>query len=336
MRKLNLFVPLHQFEQSENGYGRRILLIGAGQISVPPDGWGAVETIIHEQRLILEANEYSVDILNSLDSRKWKMASRQEYLAVICHDDSQITRTRKFFPNCFIINVCHYGYLSNPEKWDPSFKRLVPKISKADLVIVLSEACKDILSRYLPRSEIIVVPNGISDNNFINQSDRCGIVCVGKIESRKRQIEIAKRYPNMDIDFVGPADRSSAEIIEGLSLETRSKFIGGRNRDWLYANLGKYEYGLLLSDGEADALVIYEYQLAGLKVIISSAAAGSTDTNLPWVKLTSIDDLQNALEHFSNLDLDPKDISRHAQEEYNWSVRALPLLRTLSELSSRG
>ena len=48
----------------------RICLIGPGIMSIPPDGWGAVEILMWDYYLSLKKKGYDVTIINKLFDKK--------------------------------------------------------------------------------------------------------------------------------------------------------------------------------------------------------------------------------------------------------------------------
>jgi glycosyltransferase involved in cell wall biosynthesis len=117
---------------------------------------------------------------------------------------------------------------------------------------------------------------------------------------------------------VGPfADQRLSQ----LSSKQRKRFLGPWSREKVNNELSKYKVLVLLSDGEADALVLYEAQAAGCSIVISSKAAGSQNLDLPWVYI--VDDwsiLQSTLiEAIEFNKIFSDQIIEYARKNYSWS-----------------
>ena len=322
---LGLFLPTRQFVKSSDK-GPQLLVVASGSIPIPTNGWGAVERIISETLPLFESEGFSVSILNSKHKKEWSLAASQEFKIILCHDDSSIEKVKKYFPIVPLVAVTHYGSLPVYEEWDPSYIKVARSFSLANKVVALSQKCKLTLEEHTQLSEIKVCPNGLQPLEYQTNPRKPRAIYLGKIEPRKRQIEIARLYPQLEIDFVGPGKIP-------FSLRGKAKmgvrFLGSRDKSWLKNHLSSYDIGILISRSEADALVLYEYQNAGLKILVSDLAIGDQDSNLPWISITNLENLELDMVALRNLDISPSVISDYASVTYNWESRITPLVDVL-------
>jgi hypothetical protein len=106
---------------------------------------------------------------------------------------------------------------------------------------------------------------------------------LGKIETRKCQY---KYQHNKTIDFVGNYANSAFN-------PNVLNYLGEWNKETLYKNLTNYANLVLLSNGEADPLVVKEALMCGLGVVISERAAANLNTELPFIDIVRNEDLDN-------------------------------------------
>ena len=86
-----------------------------------------------------------------------------------------------------------------------------------------------------------------------------------------------------------------------------------------YANL------ILLSDGEADPLVVKEALIAGLGVVVSECASANLDRNLPFIdvvpnhKLNDLEYVTGVIERNRRESIkNRKEIRQYALERFSW------------------
>lgn len=332
IRRLNnigILLPTRQFIQGD-GKGTQLLVVASGSLPIPTSGWGAVEKIITETLPLFEDYGFSASVLNSKHKQEWSFAANKKFDLVLCHDDSSIEKVKEYFPKVPVVAVTHYGSIPLVNEWDPSYLKVTKSFSLADKVVTLSHKCRSTLEKQTQLRNITVCPNGILPIQYQVNPRMSRAIYLGKIEPRKRQLEIAKHYPQLAIDFVGPGKiprRFKKKSQTGI------RFLGPQNKSWLKENLSRYDIGILISKSEADPLVLYEYQNAGLKILVSELALGDQDCNLPWIKVTSLEDLGRDLDSIRNLEINPAVISSHASENYSWETRITKLMSVLRALS---
>jgi hypothetical protein len=329
LNQFNLFLKVRQIQEFGTD-GKQVLIIASGSMKIPNSGWGAVEKIISETIQFYVMAGFRVTLLNSKHYRDWKKLSDKEFEVILCHDDSLITKAKKYFPQQPLVAVTHYGSLINREQWDRSFQNTFKDFKYADFLVALSPACREVLHQSFPQKNIHLCPNGIIPQVYVEHPERSRAIYLGKIEDRKKQAVIAESYSGLPIDFVGPGQLkniTSAPSTQGV------RFLGEKNREWLRENLASYKLGILLSDSEADALVLYEYQNAGLQVIASSSAVGSQDPNLPWIHVSNLKKFKSTFEKSINTKIDPLEITNYSKEFYSWEKRIIPYIELLKEAS---
>ncbi len=320
---------LHDYRKLRQVYklsnsGNTVLLIAPGEMAIPTEGWGAVEYIVSKQAVFFHSKGWNVIVLNSWHHRDWLKVFVKRPDIVICHYDLLAKRTffySKLFHISFVA-ITHFGYAAFPEKWKNGWDKYFKWISKSDLIIALSPSIYGSFSKFIPGGKLRLITNG-ADCGTIKQNsspDR-DFIWLGKIEPRKRQIEFALRInKSLDVDFVGPIRE---EDLDSLPINLRSQFLGPWSRLDIEHNLSRYKVLVLLSDGEADALVLYEAQAAGLSIIVSVESVGAQNLNLPWVHLFDQKNVDAAW--FSNIlqqnsELRPK-ILEHARLNLDWDKK---------------
>lgn len=341
IQRLGIFVDVGQFwnetpEDKQPGK-TKLLIVAPGNMPIPTNGWGAVEIIVSETLGLYTAAGFDVWVLNSRNRKKWKEAKGVNFPIILSHSDIDNLRIKSSWPNAKIVGISHYGLGAYPEKWDKGFKKILIGMKSCDFVICLSKAVATTFSMHIPVEKILISPNGSA---FESNCDQPGvinkIICLGKVEKRKKQFELweSLKTSNIGITFAGPIvdERVKGEIVKNPSLT--HTFIGPISRENLSSELGQYTALILISDGEADALVLYEAQLAGLPVLVTQRSLGSQNPELDWIRVISespsADEINLAL---SAVISKAGSITRYALENYNWAVRNKKLVSLLLDLS---
>lgn len=268
------------------GSGPKILIIGPGEVSLPVSGWGAVEYIVMKHSELLNKLGYEVTILNSWHHRDWIRALRAKPNFVILHYDLFAIRWslyKKIFSIPTLV-FSHFGFAAFPDKWNSTFKDSFNYFSKFEYIGCLSEAIMKTFHTMNPRANLVLIPNGtdIREYPIFVDSRFDKFILIGKVEERKKQVDISKSLINLElIDFVGPIqDPRYADLSEAQ----KRSFLGEWSRRKIQAELPKYRGLILMSDAEADALVLHEALSAGIEIFASAAALGS-QTLSQWVHL---------------------------------------------------
>lgn len=331
------FQPFEFHRSNQIGSDLSILIVAAGSVKIPTQGWGAVETIIAETIPEYLANGVSVGLLNSQNLVEWEKASRNRYDVIVCHSDSHLEKVHKNWPTTPLVAITHYGLAAQPNIWHPSYNKVFTSISKADKIVCLSPAIFETFSGLIPPEQLVQFGNG---SEFVSKpcAEKSNvIVMVGKVEERKRQYELWQYAMNnkINIHFIGPIEDS--RVLKHLKRDRDlvRYFKGPKNRNELATELPQYAALALLSDGEADALVLYEAQFAGLEIITNKASLGNQDSGLPWIHIAgNFEDLKKVISKISDNPFDSAEIRAYANSNYRWSIRLIPLINLVRELTS--
>jgi glycosyltransferase involved in cell wall biosynthesis len=265
----------------------KVCLIGPGIDSIPPTGWGAVEIIVWEYKNILEKKGYEVLIINTNNVNE--IINRCNYFNPdLVHLHYDVFWYIMGYINCKNkIITSHYGYIDRINKHDNNYRLILEGIkTQSNLYIsALSQSNKDVfISQGIHPDRIKVVPNGIREDLF-KFSEECEYpdrtICLAKIETRKRQYLI---HEINEIDFVG-------RIVDNRY--NRKNYLGEWSKNTLYDNLTNYANLILLSDGEAHALVCIEAMAAGLGLVVSEWACANLDTSKPFIDVITEDRIQD-------------------------------------------
>lgn len=309
-----------------------ILIIGPGIKKIPPSGWGAVELICDWHFQGLQSEGYNVDLLNSRSLVKWWIAFRRRPKVVLLHYDSWSRRTF-FFSRLFLVpavGVTHYAYAGAPEKWDRYFIGIAKWLLRLNGLVALNDQIEKTFREQGFRGPLLRWRNHIPVERFKVHETRSGLIVLGKVESRKRQYELCRALTPKNLEkvvFVGPIADSR---VGTLPSRIRRKFLGEWTREETSERLGAFEGLILASDGEADALVLYEAQSAGLQVYLSQEAIGSQDTSLPWVQVFScIEELDRLLGASDQSSATASEIASWAKKNYALSSGLRSLTRFL-------
>jgi len=312
----------------------RILIIGPGEISIPTSGWGAVETVIEETSKLYLDKGYLVTLLNSNNRLDWIKVGRNFDL-ILNHNDRATRKVRKFWKQPPLITFSHYGFGQYEDLWNGDYKKILQKMNDSDFIICLNDRIKEVYSNHIDTEKLIVSPNGSEFMPVKNLPSNGKFVCVGKIESRKRQYETWKDSvrEKIGIDFIGPISDDRVESLISQKKSSYSCFLGAMTRKDLSEVLSKYRALILPSLGEADALVLYEAQLAGLPVFVTKSGYGAQDLGLSWIKLIPTNFEFSALvEALDSIDCTSSQIAQFAETNYRWSLRHEPVLYLMERL----
>lgn len=257
----------------------KIALIGPGIMPIPPQNWGAVESLIWDQYEYLSKKNHQVDIINTNDLRAVaEHVNKTDYDFVHLHyDDHAIQLTRSI--NKPFCTTTHYGYIKEHYPNYPGWKPIFNGVMNSKGIISLSNEIKELflLSGY--KGFIKTLRNGARTKEFrFSESPSKNALCLGKIEPRKRQADLANICNKIvDVDFIGPV------IDPRFKKNQTCKYGGVWSKPDLYNNLTEYKCLVLLSDGEAAPLVVPEALSAGLSLVVSRTAAANLDLSKPFI-----------------------------------------------------
>jgi len=304
----------------------KIVLIAPGFQSFPPKGWGACESIVWDYYENLKKREYQVEIVNHTNTHLIieETNRHQPDVVHIMYDDHIIAAP---YLNCQrIYYTTHFAYITHPIfeiMYASYFRGIFQKAIEYSSLIrmnVISEPIRNIYIKYgFPEDRIQVIGNGSREDLFRytenpQKSDRS--IYVAKVETRKCQY----KYQSLsNIDFVGNYQDSSFDT-------NRENYLGEWNKPTLYENLTDYGNLVLLSNGEADPLVVKEALIAGLGVVLSECSSANLDLTKPFITVIpqeKIDDLlyvAQAIEQNRRISLENREnIRTYALEHFAWN-----------------
>ena len=266
----------------------KITIVGPGWMPIPPKGWGAVESLIHDYRTTLENLGHEIHIVNT------PIPEQIIGLVNALHSDVvhfQLEDYAYLAPHIKCENVIftsHYAYLEQPEKWDKGYHDNFWAFVNSDAnIFCLSEGVKSVYSKGgISEDRLSIVPNGVRDDLFKFSQD-CkfpdSTIYLAKIDFRKRQ-HMFQNIP--DIYFAG-------NLADDRFNSDSDFYLGEWTKDYLYENLTNYANLALLSDGEAHSLVCLEAMSAGLGIVISEFCTANLDTDLPFIDVIPEDKIKD-------------------------------------------
>jgi len=273
----------------------KIALIGPGIMTIPPPGHGAVEILIWDYFLELINQGHDVDIINKMrimpqDQSQPNTPYCQELIRTINSGNYDFVHLHYDclyhimpFLNCKKIGITsHYPYIDQIDKHSSDgyaniFKFLVENRQFYNFVL----ADKDVntfLKYGADPSKIFKIKNGIDSKLFMfneNPTNPDRTIYLGKITDRKNQT----KYQYIDgIDFVG-------NVVDTRFNTNADNYKGHMTRDEIHNNLTDYGNLLLLSNGEADPLVVKEALIAGLGVVINKSSSENLDITKDFITI---------------------------------------------------
>ena len=265
-----------------------IVLIGPGLKPIPSEGWGAVEIIVWEYYQELTKRGHICFIVNEptpshiLKSISELQVKNKIDVVHVMYDD-HISIVDKIQGVQLLLYTSHYAYLQDESFMTTGYRGIFESVIRSQNiqnlhVFAISESIRDVYIKYgFPSERIHVMHNGASERFRITEypTNYGRTAMVGKIEMRKKQY-VYQHIPS--IDFIGnyadsPFDRDSPQ------------YLGEWTRDELETKLTNYGNLCLLSDGEADPLVVKEALLSGLGVVCSECASANIDTSKEFVEV---------------------------------------------------
>lgn len=305
----------------------KIALVGPGIIEIPPNGWGAVESLIWDYAAELGELGHEGSIINTPD--------RQEILDSLQEDDYDFIHVhydvfydlmdsiREICPNSKLAISSHYPYIDQKDMhrfdgYDRIYQWLISNekyynfcISEKDYNTYLNDGAE--------KEKLLICKNGAQHRDYFytetpDKKDRT--LYLGKIEKRKRQ----SFYQTIEnIDYVG-------KYTPGTDFDTQVNYLGEWDHKTKLNTVTHYGNMLLLSDGEnGTPLVIKEALICGLGVVISKYAAHDLDKTLPFVtviddeKWDDIDYVKNKIEENREISLEMRnEIRNYGIDNFSW------------------
>jgi len=299
----------------------KIALIGPGIMPIPPNNWGAVESLIWDQYEYLQEKNIHVDIINSRDL--YAVANHinntnYDFVHLQYDDHARVLTQIINKPFC---TTTHYGYIKEYYPTYNGWRDIFDGVLNSKGIIALAPEITNLFKSAGYNGFIKTLRNGARTKDFrYSDISTREALCLGKIEQRKRQADLSNICENKCmVDFVGP-------IIDNRFQENNTcKYGGIWTKPDLYNNLTNYKCLVLLSDGEAAPLVVPEALSAGLSLVVSETAAANLDRTLPFIHVlpngclneSAIPVIQKAI--WDN-DKYRADIRKYAVDHFDWSV----------------
>ena len=254
----------------------KISIIGPGIMSIPPKGWGAVETLIWDMRNALMALGHEVDIVNVGDPREIiRRVNEYKPDFVHIHYDDWVGLYQYIQYPC--VCTSHFGYLEREEMFGGyanianAFRTIKPR------VFCLSEGIKKVyqILMDIPEDRLFISPNGVNCSAFRttdapHHADRS--IYLAKVDYRKRQ----HLFQSIDSLYY-------AGNIADDRFDKEKNYLGEWSKEFLYDNLTEYGNLVLLSDGEAHPLVCMEAMAAGLGVVVTEWGKANLDVDKEFI-----------------------------------------------------
>jgi glycosyltransferase involved in cell wall biosynthesis len=298
----------------------KICFIAPGEIEIPPNGWGALETVVwnlknqleaigHEtsiinttdQNLILQKiNEINPDIVHLHYGRHWEIMPRIKCRKIITNHDGSFLEYKKIHESIVrsYLYDCEFFILTT---WERDF----------------------LLNIGISPQKIKIVPNGVDFSKFNFKNEPAfpnHSICLGKIDYRKNQSFIQSL--NCNVNFVGQNTISEFNSLDPL-------WLGPWTRDEVYQNLTDYANLVLISQLELQPLVCLEALSAGLGLVISESASQNLDVSLPFITVVQQDLIKNP-EIVSLAISNNRDICNHIGRD---KIREYALTKDWSEVA---
>jgi len=259
-----------------------IAIVGPGIMPIPPTGWGAVEILIWDYAQNLKKLGHRVSIINTPDENEIiKQVETLKPDIVHVQYDNLFHVCEQIYKHTRLVGcTSHFGYLDQLHRWGSYLQTFISGIKQTRLPnvynFVLSPSIKDVFKQFqVPDNKIIVTPNGANEELFKfteNPEFPERSIYLAKIDYRKRQCY-----------FQSIKDLYYAGNIADNRFNPYINYLGEWSKDYLYNNLTHYGNLVLLSDGEADPLVVKEALIAGLGVIVSQFSTANLDLSKEFI-----------------------------------------------------
>ena len=261
----------------------KIVLVGSGNLPIPPIGYGAVEIIIWDMSRYLTELGHEVSIINT--------KNKDEIITNINNINPDIVHMQTGYDNnyeCFDFIKCQTKIVTLHEPYQNLPEYL--KIKNNIFITTFSEEIKQkFINNGIDSSRLFVTPNGINESNF-KFSSTClypgRSIYLAAIEPRKQQY----KYQTINsIYFVGNINLNDDKKFD----ESNPRYLGSWSKDTVYSNLTNYANLVLLSSAEGHSLAVSEALLSGLGVVLSEACCANLDLSKPWITVIPNDKLDD-------------------------------------------
>lgn len=294
----------------------KICLIGPGELNIPPNGWGALETVIWNQYLNLKLHGNEVKIVNETDIDKTyrEIASfNPDIVHLHCGKHWEILPLL----NCKKIVTNHDGgFLYHIQNHENTIRQFMSDC----IFYVLTTWEYSLLKKIgICPLDIFIIPNGV-DYHSIKKLEKPmydKTICLGKIDERKNQSFLQQL--NADIIFVGANHDPNFNPLD-------ANYIGQWTQEMVKNNLTEYTNLILLSHSELQPLVCLEAMSAGLGLVISEMSTQNLDLGkefisvIPQEKMMDVDYITKTILNNKKIcgAIDRNEITTYAHT-FDWS-----------------
>jgi glycosyltransferase involved in cell wall biosynthesis len=262
----------------------KIAFVAPGEMNIPTNGWGALETVVWNQHVNLNKMGHETFIINENNTT-------QTYQKIIDINPDIVHlhygKHWQIMPylKCKKIITSHDGGFLYSQSFH---KNLIKNFFSDCIFFILTSWEKELLlNNGINEDNIKILPNGV-DNSLFRVSDNPQFVdksiCLGKIDSRKRQPFLQSL--NCNICFAGQNTTPEFNPLD-------DNYLGLWNRNDVYNNLTEYANFILLSASELHPLVCLEALASGLGLVVSEAAAQNLDPSKPFISIIDQKDINN-------------------------------------------
>jgi ribosomal protein S18 acetylase RimI-like enzyme len=120
------------------------------------------------------------------------------------------------------------------------------------------------------------------------------------------------------LDFIGNLEDYSFNI-------ANDNYLGEWSRDQIHKDLTQYTNLLLISQGEADPLVVKEALIAGLGVVVNKSSSENLDTSLDFITVVEEDKLEDLAYVQNKLEENRKVCLTKRHEIRDYGIRAFDI-----------
>lgn len=263
----------------------KFVLVAPGCSSIPPKGWGAIESIVWDYYTELTNQGHEVIIINHSSIEDIITECNLHACTVhIMYDDHISIVPSLTAPR--ILYTSHMAYLTNPSfehiasrYYHGIFKKVIEYQSRITLY-ALSKEIEDVYKKHGYSGKSVVLRNGACRfRTTLTPQKANRSIYLGKIEFRKSQCTY-QTIPS--IDFVGQYQDTDFH-------SPRVEW----DKHILYDSLTDYGNLVLLSKAEADPLVAKEALMAGLGLVLSECSCANLDLSKEFITIIPNDKLDD-------------------------------------------
>lgn len=310
---------------------------------IPPDGWGAVESLIWDYALELEKLGHTGTIINTPDLEEILLYLKEDqYDFVHLHYDvfhPIMDRISKETNIAKLAMSSHYPYIDQShmhrrDGYDKTFDWII-KNTKHYIFCVSKKDYEAFKNAGADESKLILCENGANHKNFAYNKEALKpnrSLYLGKIDDRKMQF----MYQSIDsIDFVGPIENYN-------NFDMNKNYLGEWTKKQVYNNITEYANMVLLSVGEnGTPLVIKEGMISGLGAVVSEYAAHDLPKGLPYVtvipddKLNDISFVEEMIKENREISISMRDdIRKFAVNNFSWERLVKIYVKNIENLNA--